>query len=316
MRPVVSIIVPIFNRLHYLRPAVESVFAQTFPDWELILADDGSDCETVAYMHQLQQQQPRVMLLRLPHRGSVSAVRNTGLREASGEYIAFLDTDDVWAPTKLETQIASLRANSDRKWSYTGFRMVDASLNPLPRAPQFSAADGWIIDALLNAETTIVQSSVMVRRDFFDEVGPYDESMRWCSDYELAARFALRGEADCIDQPLVMIRRHTEHCCDDVSACHDVVQALKTVRRYATGAHTQAILRKRLALTSAFLARSQAVHGSKLSALATVLGSAHYSWRYGPWWSTATEATARALVPTAVQNVLRRARYALRLRHS
>src|SRR5215469_7914755 len=238
MRPVVSIIVPIFNRLHYLRVAVESVFAQTFPDWELILADDGSDSETVAYMHQLQQQQPRVRLLRLPHRGNVAAVRNTALREASGDYIAFLDTDDVWAPTKLETQIASLRANSNRKWSYTGFHLVDASLNRLPKAPQFSAANGWILDALLRAETTIVQSSVLVRRDFFDEVGPYDESMRWCSDYELAARFALHSAADCINQPLVMIRRHTEHCYDDVSACHDVVQALKKVGRYDISAHT------------------------------------------------------------------------------
>ncbi|GLQ89365.1 glycosyltransferase family 2 protein [Dyella flagellata] len=315
MRPVVSIIVPIFNRLHYLRAAVESVFAQTFPDWELILADDGSDCETIAYLHQLQQQQPRVKLLRLSHCGNVAAVRNAGLREASGEYIAFLDTDDLWAPAKLETQIASLRASSDRKWSYTGFRMVDASLNPLPRSPQFNAADGWIIDALMNAQTTIAQSSVVVRRDFFDEVGPYDESMRWCSDYELEARFALRGAADCIDQPLVMVRRHTEHCCDDVSACQDVVQALKKIRRHATGAHTQAILRKRLAIASAFLARSQAVHGFKLSALATVLGSPHYSWRYSRWWLTAAEASMRALAPISLQNVLRRARYALRLRH-
>jgi glycosyltransferase involved in cell wall biosynthesis len=316
MRPVVSIIVPTFNRLHFLRAAVESVFAQTFSDWELILADDGSDSETVEYMHQLQQQQPRVRLLRLPHRGNLSAVRNAGLREASGEYIAFLDSDDLWVPTKLETQVASLRANSDRKWSYTGFRMVDAALNRLPRAPQFSAANGWIIDALMNAQTTIMQPSVVVRRDFFDEVGPYDESIRLCGDYELAARFALHGAADCIDQPLVMIRRHTEHCCDDVSACQDVIVALKKIRQYATGSHTQAIVRKRLAIACAYLARSQAVHGFKLSALATMLASAHYSWRYSEWWSITAEATTRALVPTPVQNVLRRARHALRLRHS
>lgn len=316
MRPVVSIIVPTFNRLHYLRPTLETVFAQTFQDWELILADDGSDCETVAYMHDLQQQQPRVRLLRLPHRANVSAVRNAGLREASGEYIAFLDSDDLWVPTKLETQIASLRARSDRKWSYTGFRMVDASLNPLPKAPQFRAVEGWIIDALLSLETTIVQPSVVVRRDFFDEIGPYDESLRWGGDYELWARCALSGAADCIDQPLVVVRRHTEHCCDDVSACQDFALALKKIRRYATGARTRAILRKRLAIASAVLARSQAVHGLKAPALATVLGSAHYAWRYSQWWLTAAEAAARAMAPTSVQNVLRRARYALRLLHS
>src|ERR1700732_1465702 len=103
--PVVSIILPTFNRLKYLRPAIDSVFAQTLADWELLIADDGSDEETRAYLEHLGGL-PRVKLIWLAHSGNPSAVRNAALREARGDYIAFLDSDDVWLPSKLERQVA------------------------------------------------------------------------------------------------------------------------------------------------------------------------------------------------------------------
>src|SRR5260221_147392 len=123
MPPLVSIIVPTFNRVKYLRVAVDSVFAQTFEDWELIIADDGSDADTMAYLRTLADV-PRVKLLRLSHTGNPPAVRNAALREATAEYIAFLDSDDVWMPEKLEAQLMSLRSHPVRRWSYTGCVMV------------------------------------------------------------------------------------------------------------------------------------------------------------------------------------------------
>jgi len=116
--PTVSIVLPTFNRLPYLRAAVDSVFAQSFQDWELIIADDGSDAETSAYL-QTVAGMPRVKLLCLPHTGNPPAVRNAALREAHAEYVAFLDSDDIWLPRKLESQLASLRCRPTRKWSYT-----------------------------------------------------------------------------------------------------------------------------------------------------------------------------------------------------
>src|SRR5229473_5509224 len=124
--PAISIILPTFNRLKYLRLTVDSVFAQTFVDWELLVADDGSDEETRAYLKGLESL-PRVKLIWLSHSGNPSAVRNAALREARGDYIAFLDSDDMWMPTKLERQIDALRVSSDRRWIYTGYvRIGDA----------------------------------------------------------------------------------------------------------------------------------------------------------------------------------------------
>src|SRR5258708_34074473 len=117
--PAISIILPTFNRLKYLRLAVDSVFAQTFADWELLIADDGSDEETRAYLRGLENL-PRVKVIWLSHSGNPSAVRNAALREARGDYIAFLDSDDMWMPAKLEPQIYVLTA-SHRRWLDPGY---------------------------------------------------------------------------------------------------------------------------------------------------------------------------------------------------
>src|SRR5262245_58677498 len=127
--PTVSIILPTFNRLHYLRPAVDSVFAQSFTDWELIIADDGSDEATRAYLGDLAVR-PGVRVLWLKHHGTPAPVRNAALREARGEYIAFLDSDDVWMPAKLARQIESLRRRPARQWAYTAFTIVDGAGGP------------------------------------------------------------------------------------------------------------------------------------------------------------------------------------------
>jgi glycosyltransferase involved in cell wall biosynthesis len=314
MGPLVSIVVPVFNRLHYLRSAIASVLTQTLEDWELLLADDGSGSETLAYLGELETL-PQVKVLRLPHCGNPAIVRNVALRHARGEYLAFLDSDDVWAPTKLEIQIASLRSNPERQWGYTGFEMVDATLQPLERRPRFRAAEGWIIRELLSATTTIVQSSVIVRRDLLEVAGPYDEELSWCCDFELWVRLAAHSPADCADRALVLVRRHAEHCCDDLSACEDLVRALDRVRRFTPNSELLSVLRWRRAIACAVLAKSQAMSGRNLSALATVLASAHRSWAYKEWWVTAASATARALTPPAIVSALRRARHHLHRQH-
>src|SRR5258708_32933603 len=121
--PAISIILPTFNRLKYLRLAVDSVFAQTFADWELLIADDGSDEETRAYLKGLESL-PRVKLIWLSHSGNPSAVRNAALRAARADYIAFLDSDDMWMSTKLERQIDVLRSSSHRRRIYSVYVRV------------------------------------------------------------------------------------------------------------------------------------------------------------------------------------------------
>ncbi len=303
MAPVVSIVLPTFNRLHYLRDAVASVFAQTFGEWELLIADDGSEQQTLRFLESLEDS--RVRLIRLGHSGRPSVVRNAALRAARGEYVAFLDSDDLWMPSKLAKQIDSLRSRPDRAWSYTAFRMVNASLEPLGRQPRFYPAEGWIVREVLTVRTTVVQSSVALRRRFLEQTGLYDERLSLCSDFELWLRCALAGEADCISEPLVWVRRHSEHAGTDVEACRDFSLALELIRPALEPSLRRQVRRQR-AIASATLARSQAVAGQRTAAIGTLFASAPYAWGHREWWRGAAGAAARALVPAAVQRALHR----------
>src|SRR3954454_24972846 len=98
----ISVIMPAFNRERFLSEAIESVFAQTFPDWELIIVDDGSTDETAPIANNFARLHPqRIRVLSQPNSGVVAA-RNAGIWESHGTHIAFLDSDDIWVPTKLE----------------------------------------------------------------------------------------------------------------------------------------------------------------------------------------------------------------------
>ncbi len=306
MQPLVSIIMPVFNRLQLLGAAVESVLGQSFSDWELLIADDGSDRETQEYLHTLEGI-PRVRVLRLAHTGNPAAVRNAGLRAATGEYVAFLDSDDLWAPEKLRLQIESLRVHEGCEWGYTGFSLVDASGSPLTRAqpgrPPPTA--GRILDRLVNEEALVVTPSVVARRELLARVGGYDETLRVCEDYELWVRLASCSEADFIDQPLVQVRRHGEHSFDDVTCLENLLLAIELVRRSGAVAHLDAVLRRRRAAICSRLAHAHALRKSPLRVLATLGASARYSWRYPNWWTAAMAATIRGFAPELALRIVR-----------
>jgi len=113
--PGVSIILPTFNRTRFLTAAVESVMAQTYADWEMIIADDGSGEQTRDYLRALRD--PRIRVLWLEHCGNPARVRNAGIEAAGGRYLAFLDSDDLWAPTKLQRQLAAMGLRPSSRWS-------------------------------------------------------------------------------------------------------------------------------------------------------------------------------------------------------
>src|SRR5687768_13275178 len=104
--PEVSVVLSTFNRLNYLRESVDSVCAQSFRDWELIIADDGSAEATTDFLSTLAD--PRIKVLLLQHSGNPATVRNAAIREARGRFVAFIDSDDLWLPLKLERQLAAM----------------------------------------------------------------------------------------------------------------------------------------------------------------------------------------------------------------
>lgn len=305
--PVISIVLPTFNRREFLPPAIESVFSQTLTDWELIIADDGSEPATRAYLRDLEDL-PRVKVLYLPHTGRPAVVRNAALRAAQGEYVAFLDSDDVWLPMKLETQVASLRHHPTRKWSYTRFGLVDAAGNPSgsthPRGRPAPA--GWILEKLLKGEAVIALPSVIVARQLLEQLGPFDEELVMCEDDELWFRLAAESETDAIDEPLTLIRRHGRHSADDITAWRDRRRVFEKLLSKNGGGRFGSVIRKLRAEMAAGLAKSQATSGKRLNALGTLVSSARYSWRYGQWWRSAPVAVACAFSPDAFRRFIRR----------
>ena len=127
--PTVSIILPTYDGTPFLRLAIDSVFAQTFADWELIVADDGSGEETTTYLRGLESS--RVRVLYFMHSGRPSRARNAALEAATGRYVAFMDSDDLWEPNKLARQLSAMHAEQRCEWSYTAFTIVDAEGTPL-----------------------------------------------------------------------------------------------------------------------------------------------------------------------------------------
>jgi glycosyltransferase involved in cell wall biosynthesis len=302
MSPLVSVILPTFNRLQYLPDAVASIFAQTFEDWELLIVDDGSDAETKAYLQTLDDP-PRVRLIHLPHTGRPAVVRNTALREARGEYVAFMDSDDIWMPRKLMIQIASLRAHGDCGWSQTKFILVDAGRKTTREMP---VVDGWILGTLLNTDTVVALPSVVASRALLDQVGGFDEDLVMCEDYDLWLRLSARSQVDAVDEPLTIVRRHGEHYGNAATSFRDCIRVLDKVLRSGAAAQHASVVRKERAKNSARLARCYAAYGDRQGALRTLLSTAPSSWRHPEWWFGALATTAAALAPENVRKLVRK----------
>ena len=308
--PVVSVVLPTYDRLEFLRPAIESLFAQTFEDWELVIADDGSSGDTRAYLESLESP-PRVKVIWLRHTGRPSVVRNAALRVAQGEYVAFLDSDDVWLPTKLEVQIASLRCHAARQWSYTRFALVDPAGNPTPpaRTRCWPVPSGWILENLLIGTTVIALPSVVVSRQLIEQLGAFDEELVMCEDDEMWFRLAAHSEIDGVDEPLTLVRRHGQHSGNDIIAWQDRRRVFEKGLRASSSGHLGSILRKLRAEMSAGLAKSQAASGKRIGALGTLVSSAPHSWRYPRCWLGALAATAFAFAPQSMRMLVRRYRH-------
>lgn len=261
-RPDVSVIMPTFNRLEWLRAAIDSVFAQTHRDWELVVIDDGSGAPTRDYLRALAETgDERIKVMFRAHCGNPPLARNVALRAARGEYVAFLDSDDLWVPGKLERQLASLRARPNREWSYTGAVLVDACGKPLAgrSLPCPAVRDGWIVESLLRGEAAVTQSSILVQRAALERVGGYPEDLPVCGDYELFVRLALRSEVDFVAEDLVLIRRHGEHYSNDIEALTDLYRFIRKMQCARLAPHMAAILRARRLSVARSIARAVAV---------------------------------------------------------
>jgi glycosyltransferase involved in cell wall biosynthesis len=187
--PQVSVIIPAFNAEMTIMAALESALGQTFADLEVILVDDASTDATVERATAIRDQ--RVRLLRIPH-GGVARARNCGIQAARGQFIAFLDADDMWTPDKLEAQVEalSLDPNAWAVYSWTIFCDADGSYL-FAKAPESISGD--VYAALLTTFFLASGSNALARRACIESIGHFDGSMEPVEDWEFWLRCAKQG---------------------------------------------------------------------------------------------------------------------------
>ena len=199
-KPLVSVIIPTYTRGWVIQEAIDSVLDQDFSDYELIVVDDGSDDNTPAALAAYEK---KITVLRQSNKG-VSAARNRGIAEASGQLIAFLDSDDLWLPQKLSTQVKFFQDHPDAVISQTQERWVrnGVRVNPKKRHHKFS---GMIFEQSL-ALCLVSPSAVMIKKSLFDTVGVFDENLPACEDYDLWLRISCRYPVHLIDSTQIIKR--------------------------------------------------------------------------------------------------------------
>lgn len=192
---------PVFNGERYLKATLASVFAQTYPEIELVVVDDGSTDRSLEILDALGD---RVVVVRQQNRGPAAA-RNLGVQTAKGKWIAFLDADDIWEPEKIQRQLAHCGKFS---WSYTDSVFM-GGVNDGRRDSEFTPKfQGRVLDKLI-CSNFVSTSTVMVLRQAFLEAGGFDESLRSIQDWELWVRLAGRYEVGYLDEPMMRYRIHS-----------------------------------------------------------------------------------------------------------
>lgn len=203
--PLVSVVIPAYNAAPWIAETLQSVLAQTLHDFEIIVVDDGSTDETAAVVAKFE----RVRYLHKPNRGQASA-RNMGVHAALGEYIAFVDSDDLWSPEKLRLQMDLLR-QTGLAWIYCDACAID----DVTRGVLFTFSkvrhqfDGDVLEELF-LEDFIPMPTPIVKRQVFEQIGYFDESeaLRYVEDWDMWLRISARFPIGLVRRPLAQYRVH------------------------------------------------------------------------------------------------------------
>lgn len=210
-RPSVSVVIPVYNASEYIAATLDSVFRQTFSDYEVIVVNDGSS-DTPILESVLSPYLARIRYFRQENRGP-SAARNLGIREGRGTYIALLDSDDLWFPEHLSRQMASLRQSQSPSLVYSNAVHIwgaEARGSAFDIVPQIGSVT---LESLLAERCTVNTSSVVVPRDAVLQAGLFDETMNRCEDYDLWLRLAAQGVGMTYNREVQVVHR----LCDGLS---------------------------------------------------------------------------------------------------
>ncbi|MFN6962560.1 MAG: glycosyltransferase family 2 protein [Pyrinomonadaceae bacterium] len=220
MMPKVSAIIPNYNYSRFIAEAVSSALSQTHEDIEVIVVDDGSTDDSLKVLEQFGD---RIKVIVNKNSG-VSTARNTGVAASTGEYVAFLDADDVWLPKKIEKQLAKFQEDREIGLVTCAMRYVrpDGTVYGLSD----DGMEGWVSEELLRLARGVVVgagSTALMRKDLFETIGGFDPRLTTSADWELSYRAARLKKVGFVREPLALYRIHGSNMHGNIAAMeHDV----------------------------------------------------------------------------------------------
>jgi glycosyltransferase involved in cell wall biosynthesis len=309
--PKVSVIIPAYNHGHFLGEAIQSVLDQTFPEFELIVVDDGSTDNTKEVVESFKD--PRIRYIYQENRG-LPAARNTGIKASGGEYIAFLDSDDVWLPRNLELKVQVLDARPDVALVCSDFYPFDNETGAIiGRFWHDKPFLSWLnpqevarqpLKELLSRGGCFIRYSVAVmRREVFTEVGYFDESIWGHEDWDMSVRIVQRFPIETIDIPLARYRVHGSNLTANQGRMHEEAIAVfnKALRSYSLSGTEQKLVKRRLAQMHFYSGHTMIAEGRVTEGRQRLIASV----RANPWCVRPYIYLALSLLGTKIVLVLR-----------
>ena len=236
--PLVSIVIPTYNQAHFLREALESVVLQTYPFWEAFVVNNQSDDNTIEVVERFND--PRIRLVNIDNHGVIAASRNEGIRLARGEYVAFLDSDDIWEPAKIERCVQRLETGCDLVCHGTVWRWENGRTRNVIHGPEWKAT----YESLLYRGNCIATSATVVRKNILDELGGFntDPGYVTAEDYELWLRITKARHRVCFIPGMLGIYRIHRGSASKAVKSRDA--ELAVVNHHFAQEHQQHIWRK------------------------------------------------------------------------
>ena len=217
VKNLVSTIIPTYNSAQYITIAIESVLKQTYPNYEIIVIDDGSTDNTFDIIKKFSDQ---IVYIYKPNGGPASA-RNLGIKKSSGEYIAFLDADDYWLPDRLAIQINYLKEKPHVALVHSNTWILENGIEPYLAFTNYKPSSGLIFKELfLNNHINLL--TVMLKRKYFDAANGFDENKELIGfeDYDLWLRIALECSIAYIDKVVSVYRVHDSNISNETKSIH------------------------------------------------------------------------------------------------
>lgn len=266
--PAVSAIIPAYNAAWCIRSAVDSVLAQTFREFELLVVDDGCTDDTLDI---LAAYGSTVRVIR-QRNGGLSSARNAGIRESRGEFVAFLDADDRWLPEKLARQVALLRRDPAIGFVSAAAQVEDPEGRRLNDWP-CTDCKGAFLPHLFGANGDVAGSgsAVVARRCLFDRVGGFDESLRSLEDVDMWMRLSAVSGYACVEEPLAVILKRPGSMSRNLEVMRQAAVQVMNKNRHLLPQHLQGVYwRKCMAAVHGDYAKWHYREGMRLAALGEV----------------------------------------------